>query len=73
MTATKVSGRFDRQVVLDRFDLQGREKVLKVHVRDITLGPGLDLSLVATRTPGFVGADLASLVNEAALLKSTEA
>ena len=60
-------GRFDRQVVLDRPDLKGREKILKVHVRDVKLAPGLDLSVVAARTPGFVGADLANLVNEAAL------
>ncbi len=60
-------GRFDRQVVLDRPDLRGREKILKVHVRDVKLAPGLDLSVVAARTPGFVGADLANLVNEAAL------
>ena len=60
-------GRFDRQVVLDRPDLRGREKILRVHVRDVKLAPGLDLSLVAARTPGFVGADLANLVNEAAL------
>jgi cell division protease FtsH len=60
-------GRFDRQVVLDRPDLKGREKILNVHVRDVTLAPGLDLSLVAARTPGFVGADLANLINEAAL------
>ncbi len=60
-------GRFDRQVVLDRPDLRGREKILKVHVRDVVLAPDLDLSLVAARTPGFVGADLANLVNEAAL------
>src|SRR5580765_3373565 len=60
-------GRFDRQVVLDRPDLRGREKILNVHVRDVKLVPGLDLSLVAARTPGFVGADLANLVNEAAL------
>jgi cell division protease FtsH len=60
-------GRFDRQVVLDRPDLRGREKILSVHVRDVKLAPGLDLSLVAARTPGFVGADLANLVNEAAL------
>ena len=60
-------GRFDRQVVLDRPDLRGREKILNVHVRDVKLAPGLDLSLVAARTPGFVGADLANLVNEAAL------
>jgi cell division protease FtsH len=60
-------GRFDRQVVLDRPDLKGREKILNVHVRDVKLASGLDLSLVAARTPGFVGADLANLVNEAAL------
>jgi cell division protease FtsH len=60
-------GRFDRQVVLDRPDLRGREKILRVHVRDVTLAPDVDLSLVAARTPGFVGADLANLVNEAAL------
>jgi cell division protease FtsH len=54
-------------VVLDRPDLRGRENILKVHVRDVTLAPGLDLALVAVRTPGFVGADLANLVNEAAL------
>ena len=60
-------GRFDRQVVLDRPDLKGREKILNVHVRDVKLAAGLDLSLVAARTPGFVGADLANLVNEAAL------
>jgi cell division protease FtsH len=60
-------GRFDRQVVLDRPDLRGREKILNVHVRDVKLAPDVDLSLVAARTPGFVGADLANLVNEAAL------
>jgi cell division protease FtsH len=65
-------GRFDRQVVLDRPDLRGREKILKVHVRDVALAPGLDLSVVAARTPGFVGADLANLVNEAALHAARE-
>jgi cell division protease FtsH len=65
-------GRFDRQVVLDRPDLRGREKILKVHVREVTLDPALDLSLVAARTPGFVGADLANLVNEAALHAARE-
>ena len=65
-------GRFDRQVVLDRPDLKGREKILRVHVRGVTLTPGLDLSLVAARTPGFVGADLANLVNEAALHAARE-
>ena len=65
-------GRFDRQVVLDRPDLNGREKILRVHVRGVTLAPGLDLSVVAARTPGFVGADLANLVNEAALHAARE-
>jgi cell division protease FtsH len=60
-------GRFDRQVVIDRPDLKGREKILEVHTRKVTLAPGLDLALVAGRTPGFVGADLANVVNEAAL------
>jgi cell division protease FtsH len=65
-------GRFDRQVVLDRPDLKGREKILRVHVRDVKLAPGLDLALVAARTPGLVGADLANLVNEAALHAARE-
>ncbi|OGK92458.1 MAG: cell division protein FtsH [Candidatus Rokubacteria bacterium GWC2_70_24] len=60
-------GRFDRKVVIDRPDLKGREKILRVHVRGVKLAPDLDLSQVAARTPGFVGADLANLVNEAAL------
>ena len=60
-------GRFDRQVVIDRPDLNGREKILKVHTRAVTLAPGLDLATIAARTAGFVGADLANLVNEAAL------
>ena len=53
--------------MLDRPDLKGREKILRVHVRGVTLAPDLDLAAVAARTPGFVGADLANLVNEAAL------
>jgi cell division protease FtsH len=60
-------GRFDRQVVIDRPDLRGREKILQVHTRKVQLTPGLDLAAVAARTPGFVGADLANVVNEAAL------
>jgi cell division protease FtsH len=60
-------GRFDRQVVIDRPDLKGREKILQVHTRKVKLASGLDLSVVAARTPGFVGADLANIVNEAAL------
>ncbi|HKW92509.1 MAG TPA: ATP-dependent zinc metalloprotease FtsH [Methylomirabilota bacterium] len=65
-------GRFDRQVVIDRPDVKGREKILRVHTRDVTLAPDLDLSAVAARTPGFVGADLANLVNEAALRAARE-
>jgi cell division protease FtsH len=60
-------GRFDRKVVLDRPDVKGREQILRVHTRGVTLGPEVDLAAVAARTPGFVGADLQSLVNEAAL------
>lgn len=61
-------GRFDRQVVVDRPDLLGREAILGVHVKKIKLSPDVDLNVVARRTPGFVGADLANIVNEAALL-----
>jgi cell division protease FtsH len=61
-------GRFDRQVVVDRPDMQGRLAILQVHAKDITLGDDVDLSIVARRTPGFVGADLANVLNEAALL-----
>ncbi|MET0487756.1 MAG: ATP-dependent zinc metalloprotease FtsH [Candidatus Rokuibacteriota bacterium] len=65
-------GRFDRQVIIDRPDLKGRTKILQVHTRTVTLAPALDLSLIAARTPGFVGADLANLVNEAALHAARE-
>lgn len=61
-------GRFDRQVVVDRPDMQGRLAILDVHARAIRLAPDVDLESVARRTPGFVGADLANLLNEAALL-----
>lgn len=61
-------GRFDRQVVLERPDIKGREEVLKVHVRTIKLSPDANLAHLAKQTPGFSGADLANLVNEAALL-----
>jgi cell division protease FtsH len=61
-------GRFDRQVVMDRPDMRGREQILKVHVRGKPLEPGVDLETVARGTPGFVGADLENLVNEAAIL-----
>ncbi len=60
-------GRFDRQVVVGRPDVRGREEILKVHVRKITLAQSIDLGVVARSTPGFSGADLANLVNEAAL------
>ncbi|MBD0337655.1 MAG: ATP-dependent zinc metalloprotease FtsH, partial [Cyanobacteria bacterium Co-bin13] len=61
-------GRFDRQVLVDRPDLSGREAILKIHARDVKLADSVDLKAIATRTPGFAGADLANLVNEAALL-----
>ena len=61
-------GRFDRQVLVDRPDINGREAILKIHTRNILLGPDVDLRKIAGRTPGFVGADLANLANEAALL-----
>jgi cell division protease FtsH len=61
-------GRFDRQVVVDRPDLEGRVAILRVHAQKIKLDPRVDLHLIASRTPGMVGADLANLVNEAALL-----
>ena len=65
-------GRFDRQVVIDRPDLKGREQILEVHTRRVPLAPGLDLAGIAARAPGFVGADLANLVNEAALHAARE-
>ena len=61
-------GRFDRQVLVDRPDLAGREEILKIHSQKVKLGPDVNLRAIATRTPGFAGADLANLVNEAALL-----
>jgi len=61
-------GRFDRRVVLDRPDVRGREAILKVHVKGKPLEPNVDLSVLARATPGFVGADLENLVNEAAIL-----
>jgi cell division protease FtsH len=61
-------GRFDRQVVVDRPDLKGREAILQVHARGVALGGDVDLRVIAARTPGFTGADLANVVNEAALL-----
>lgn len=61
-------GRFDRQVLVDRPDKIGREAILKIHARKVALDPSVDLSVIAGRTSGFAGADLANLVNEAALL-----
>ncbi len=61
-------GRFDRRVVLDRPDMRGREAILKVHTRGKPLGSDVDLSILAKTTPGFVGADLENLVNEAAIV-----
>jgi cell division protease FtsH len=61
-------GRFDRQVVVDKPDLRGREAILRLHARAVVLGPRVDLGVIAARTPGFAGADLANIVNEAALL-----
>ncbi len=61
-------GRFDRQVLVDRPDLSGREAILKIHAQKVKLGADVDIRAIATRTPGFAGADLANLVNEAALL-----
>jgi cell division protease FtsH len=61
-------GRFDRQIVVDRPDLPGREKILGVHTRGKPLGPDINIETLARSTPGFTGADLANLVNEAALL-----
>ena len=65
-------GRFDRQVVVDRPDKSGREAILNVHARNVKLADDVDLSTIAGRTPGFAGADLANLVNEAALLAARQ-
>ena len=62
------AGRFDRQVIVDKPDVRGREAILKVHARNVILAPGVDLHVLAARTPGMAGADLANLINEAALL-----
>ncbi|QNM16085.1 MULTISPECIES: ATP-dependent zinc metalloprotease FtsH [Fusobacterium] len=65
-------GRFDRQVVVDAPDIDGREAILKVHVRGKKLAKDVDLRVIAKKTPGFVGADLANLLNEAAILAARE-
>jgi cell division protease FtsH len=61
-------GRFDRQVLVDKPDVKGREAILRIHVKGVKIGPNVDLKVIAQRTAGFAGADLANLVNEAALL-----
>jgi cell division protease FtsH len=61
-------GRLDRQVLVDRPDINGREAILKIHSENVALDPEVDLRKIAARTPGFVGADLANIINEAALL-----
>jgi cell division protease FtsH len=62
------AGRFDRRIMIDLPDLRGRVKILEVHLKKVRYAPGLDVQSIASRTPGFSGADLANLVNEAALL-----
>ncbi|MBI3353545.1 MAG: ATP-dependent metallopeptidase FtsH/Yme1/Tma family protein [Nitrospirae bacterium] len=61
-------GRFDRHILVDRPDIKGREEILKVHAKNVKLSKDLDLKIIAARTPGFAGADLANVVNEAAIL-----
>lgn len=61
-------GRFDRQIVVDRPDIKGRQEILKVHIKDKPISPEVELGVIARRTPGFTGADLSNLVNEAALM-----
>ena len=63
-------GRFDRQVVVGLPDLRGREQILKVHMRKVPLGDNVDAAVIARGTPGFSGADLANLINEAALFSA---
>jgi cell division protease FtsH len=70
--ALRRPGRFDRQVVVDRPDKIGREAILKVHARNVKLADDVNLGTIAIRTPGFAGADLANLVNEAALLAARQ-
>jgi cell division protease FtsH len=65
-------GRFDRRVVVERPDVKGREQILKVHTKKVPLGDDVDLSVLARGTPGFAGADLANLVNEAALVAARQ-
>ncbi len=65
-------GRFDRQVLVDRPDVKGRERILRLHAKKIKLSPAVDLAQIAAKTPGFVGADLANIINEAALLAARQ-
>jgi cell division protease FtsH len=65
-------GRFDRQVLVDRPDVKGRERILRLHAKKIKLSPSVDLAQIAAKTPGFVGADLANIINEAALLAARQ-
>jgi cell division protease FtsH len=67
-TALLRPGRFDRHILVDRPDIKGREEILKVHCKNVKLGKDVNIKIIAARTPGFVGADLANVVNEAALL-----
>jgi cell division protease FtsH len=71
-TALLRPGRFDRQILVDRPDIKGRTKILQLHAKKVKLSPDLDLAMVAAKTPGFVGADLANIVNEAALLAARQ-
>ncbi len=65
-------GRFDRQILVDRPDIKGRTKILELHAKKVKLSDDIDLAIVAAKTPGFVGADLANIVNEAALLAARQ-
>jgi cell division protease FtsH len=65
-------GRFDRQVLVDKPDIKGREEILRIHTKTVKIGEDVDLQVIAARTAGFAGADLANLVNEAALLAARE-
>ena len=65
-------GRFDRQVIVDNPDIKGREEILKVHIRGKKIAKDVDLSIIAKKTPGFVGADLSNMLNEAAILAARE-
>ncbi|HXH10605.1 MAG TPA: ATP-dependent zinc metalloprotease FtsH [Alphaproteobacteria bacterium] len=65
-------GRFDRHILVDRPDIRGREEILHVHCQRVALAPEVDIKVLAARTPGFVGADLANVVNEAALLAARQ-